>query len=141
MPRHLVEVHDHLRAELEQVRDIVRQVREGHTSVGSARSVINTMTMRQNNWTLGAYCASYCRIVTGHHTNEDRGIFPHLLRSDPALAPVVTRLHDEHEVIAGLLDGLDRALVALVADAGHGTAGQRTRDDLSTRSRTSPARS
>jgi alkanesulfonate monooxygenase SsuD/methylene tetrahydromethanopterin reductase-like flavin-dependent oxidoreductase (luciferase family) len=131
VPRHLVEVHDHLRAELEQVRDIVRQVRQGHTSVGSARSGINTMTMRQNNWTLGAYCESYCRIVTGHHTNEDRGIFPHLLRSDPTLEPVVTRLHDEHEVIAGLLDGLDRALVALVGDAGHGTAGQRALDALS----------
>ena len=33
--------------------------------------MINTMTMRQNNWTLGAYCESYCRIVTGHHTLED----------------------------------------------------------------------
>ncbi|KGN42287.1 LLM class flavin-dependent oxidoreductase [Knoellia aerolata] len=131
VPRHLVEVHDHLRRELEQVRDIVRQVREGHESVGAARSVINTMTMRQNNWTLGAYCESYCRIVTGHHTNEDRGIFPHLVRADPALEPVVTRLHDEHEVIAGLLDGLDRALVALVGDAGHGSTGKRALDGLS----------
>ncbi|WP_404385924.1 LLM class flavin-dependent oxidoreductase [Knoellia locipacati] len=50
VPAHLVEVHDHLRAELDQVRDIVRQVREGHTTVGSARSVINTMTMRLILW-------------------------------------------------------------------------------------------
>lgn len=131
VPAHLVEVHDHLRGELAQVRDIIRQVREGHASVGAARSVLNTMTMRQNNWTLGAYCESYCRIVTGHHTNEDLGIFPHLLRSDPSLRPVVTRLHDEHEVIAGLLDGLDRALVALVGEPGHGSAGQRALDALS----------
>ncbi|MFW5473404.1 LLM class flavin-dependent oxidoreductase [Knoellia sp. CPCC 206450] len=131
IPAHLVEVHDYLRAELDQVRDIVRQVREGHTTVGSARSAINTMTMRQNNWTLGAYCESYCRIVTGHHTNEDRGMFPHLLRSDPALEPVVTRLHDEHEVIADLLDGLDRALVALVADPADGDAGHPALDALS----------
>ena len=131
IPAHLVEVHDYLRAELDQVRDIVRQVREGHTTVGSARSAVNTMTMRQNNWTLGAYCESYCRIVTGHHTNEDRGMFPHLLRSDPALEPVLTRLHDEHEVIADLLDGLDRALVALVADPGDGGEGHRALDGLS----------
>lgn len=131
IPAHLVEVHDYLRAELDQVRDIVRQVREGHTSVGQARSVINTMTMRQNNWTLGAYCESYCRIVTGHHTNEDRGMFPHLLQSDPDLEPVITRLHDEHEVIAGLLDDLDRALVALVGDPGYGSDGQRSLDALS----------
>lgn len=131
IPAHLVEVHDYLRAELDQVRDIVRQVREGHTSVGQARSVINTMTMRQNNWTLGAYCESYCRIVTGHHTNEDRGMFPHLLRADPSLEPIVTRLHDDHEVIAGLLDTLDRALVALVGDPGYGSDGQRALDELS----------
>ncbi|MFW5470472.1 LLM class flavin-dependent oxidoreductase [Knoellia sp. CPCC 206435] len=131
IPAHLVEVHDHLRAELEQVRDIVRQVREGHASVGTARSAISTMTMRQNNWTLGAYCESYCRIVTGHHTNEDLGMFPHLLRSDPTLRPVLTRLHDEHEVIAQLLDGLDRALVALVAEPGHESSGQRPLDALS----------
>ena len=131
IPAHLVEVHDYLRAELDQVRDIVRQVREGHTSVGQARSVINTMTMRQNNWTLGAYCESYCRIVTGHHTNEDRGMFPHLLRADPSLEPVVTKLVDDHEVIAGLLDQLDRALVALVGDPGYGSDGQRALDALS----------
>lgn len=131
IPAHLVEVHDYLRAELDQVRDIVRQVREGHTTVGSARSAINTMTMRQNNWTLGAYCESYCRVVTGHHTNEDRGMFPHLLRSDPTLEPVITRLHDEHEVIADLLDGLDRALVALVADPADDGEGHRAIDALS----------
>lgn len=131
MPAHLVEVHDHLRAELDQVRDIVRQVRDGHTTVGSARSAINTMTMRQNNWTLGAYCESYCRVVTGHHTLEDRSMFPHLLRSDPSLAPVITRLHDEHEVIADLLDALDRALVALVGEPGYGSDGQRSLDALS----------
>ena len=131
VPAHLVEVHDHLRAELDQVRDIVRQVREGHTTLGSARSVINTMTMRQNNWTLGAYCESYCRIVAGHHTNEDRGMFPHLLRSDPTLEPVITRLHDDHEVIAALLEALDRALVSLVGDPGHGSEGHRALDALS----------
>ena len=77
-PQHLVDVHDHLRGELAQLRDIVGQVRRGAMSTGAARSVINTMAMRQNNWTLGAYCETYCRLVTGHHTLEDRSIFVHL---------------------------------------------------------------
>jgi hemerythrin-like domain-containing protein len=85
-------------------------------SVGDARSFINTMTMRQNDWTLGAYCAQYCRIVTGHHTLEDRALFPRLKRSDPALAPVVDRLEEEHHVIADVLDQVDRGLVALVSE-------------------------
>ena len=34
------------------------------------------MTMRQNNWTLGTYCESYCRVVTTHHTLEDQRHVP-----------------------------------------------------------------
>ena len=120
VPQHLIDVHDSLRAELARLRDIVEQVRDGRTSVGSARSAINRMTLRQNNWTLGAYCEQYCRIVTGHHTLEDVSMFPHLRRIEGA-GPVVDRLQEEHEVIADLLDHLDRALVALVADEEAGT--------------------
>jgi alkanesulfonate monooxygenase SsuD/methylene tetrahydromethanopterin reductase-like flavin-dependent oxidoreductase (luciferase family)/hemerythrin-like domain-containing protein len=119
-PRHLIDVHDALRAELDQLRDVVDQVRRGLLQVGQARSVINTMTMRQNNWTLGAYCESYCRIVTGHHSLEDHSMFRYLRHSDPAAAPVVDRLQEEHEVIAEVLETVDRALVDLVAaEAAH----------------------
>ena len=119
-PQHLIDVHNHLRSELARLRDLVEQVRDGRTSVGSARSAINRMTLRQNNWTLGAYCEQYCRVVTGHHSLEDASLFPHLRRVEGA-APVVDRLREEHEVIAELLDHLDRALVALVADEEAGT--------------------
>jgi alkanesulfonate monooxygenase SsuD/methylene tetrahydromethanopterin reductase-like flavin-dependent oxidoreductase (luciferase family) len=107
--QHLVDIHDHLRAELEQVRALVDRVREGTMDAARARSAINEMTMRQNDWTLGAYCASYCRVVTGHHSLEDEAIFPHLRRERP-LAPVVDRLAEEHVVIHGVLEGVDRAL-------------------------------
>ena len=116
--RHLVDVHDALRAELEKVRDIVDQVVEGARDIGSARSAINQMSLRQNDWTLGGYCQAYCRIVTQHHSLEDEGIFPHLRRSEPALAPVVDRLVEEHHVIHEVLEGVDQALVALVASPG-----------------------
>jgi iron-sulfur cluster repair protein YtfE (RIC family) len=120
VPQHLKDVHDHLRSELIQVRDIVAQVVRGHLGVGAARSAVNAMTMRQNNWTLGAYCESYCRVVTTHHTLEDTGIFPHLRASDPDAVPVIDRLEEEHEVISDVLDDVDRALVALVADEAEG---------------------
>lgn len=130
-PQHLLDIHNALREELQQVRSVLDQVRQGHLSLGAARSVVNTMTMRQNNWSLGAYCESYCRIVTGHHTLEDRRIFPHLRDADPGLAPVLDRLEHEHEVIAEVLDGLDRALVALVDDDGYGQDGRQALDALS----------
>lgn len=75
------------------------------------------MVMRQNNWTLGTFCESYCRLVTTHHTIEDASMFPHLRSSDPGLDPVIDRLEEEHRAIAGVLDGVDRALVGLVAAA------------------------
>ncbi len=120
VPQHLVDVHDHLRGELAQVRDLVDQVRRGTLGVGAARSEINTMTMRQNNWTLGAYCESYCRIVTGHHSLEDHSIFRHLRTREPDLGPVLDRLAEEHVVIADVLEQVDDALVGLVGTAPYG---------------------
>jgi hypothetical protein len=130
VPQHLVDVHDHLRGELAQLRDIVGQVRSGAMSTGAARSVINTMAMRQNNWTLGAYCETYCRLVTGHHTLEDRSIFVHLRGAQPDLAPVIDRLEQEHHVIADVLEQVDDALVGLVGTEVHGRSGQEALDEV-----------
>jgi hemerythrin-like domain-containing protein len=113
--RHLVDVHDHLRAELAQLRDIADQVAAGAMDPGTARSHVQAMTLRQNNWTLGLYCESYCRVVTTHHTLEDQSLFPHLRRAEPGLVPVVDRLAEEHRAIHGVIERVDRALVAFVA--------------------------
>lgn len=116
---HLVEVHDGLRAELTRLRDIVEQVVVGEEQAHRARNAINELTMRQNNWTLGAYCAQYCRFVTGHHGLEDRSVFPHLRRSEPELTPVLDRLESEHLVIHDVLEQLDEALVGLVSGTAY----------------------
>ncbi|MFI0421250.1 hemerythrin domain-containing protein [Spongiactinospora sp. 9N601] len=110
--RHLIDVHDHLRHELAQVRALMEQVIAGATDPATARSEINAMTMRQDAWRLSAYCASYCRVVAAHHTLEDQALFPYLRRADPRLAPVVDRLEQEHQAIHGVLEEIDRALVA-----------------------------
>ncbi|WP_410812670.1 LLM class flavin-dependent oxidoreductase [Micromonospora sp. 067-2] len=127
--QHLVQVHDALRAELTQIHDLIEQVAAGEIDAGTARSHINTMTMRQNRWTLGAYCESYCRIVTTHHTIEDQSLFPRLRQRDPRLKPVVDRLEQEHHVIHDLLEGVDRALVTYVG-APDGLAELRAAVDL-----------
>jgi alkanesulfonate monooxygenase SsuD/methylene tetrahydromethanopterin reductase-like flavin-dependent oxidoreductase (luciferase family) len=113
---HLVEVHDHLRAELSQLRGVIRQVEQGTVTAAQARGFLNELTLRQNNWALGAYCASYCRLVTEHHRIEDRAVFPHLRDSDADLVPVVDRLEQEHVVIHGVVEAVDRALVAALGD-------------------------
>jgi alkanesulfonate monooxygenase SsuD/methylene tetrahydromethanopterin reductase-like flavin-dependent oxidoreductase (luciferase family) len=130
--RDLVGVHDHLRSELAQLRDMISQVAAGSLDVASARSEINKLTMRQNQWTVGAYCESYCRLVGLHHTIESTQLFPGLSRLDGRLAPVTERLHAEHEVIAGLLARIDAALVALVTDPIRGMPALEAAVDLLT---------
>jgi alkanesulfonate monooxygenase SsuD/methylene tetrahydromethanopterin reductase-like flavin-dependent oxidoreductase (luciferase family)/hemerythrin-like domain-containing protein len=130
--QHLIDVHDHLRAELTQLRDLVEQVAAGNTDPDAVRSYINRMTIRQNNWTLGTFCETYCRTVTNHHMLEDRSVFPHLRRSDVRLAAVIDRLEQEHEAIHDLLERVDRALVALVAAEADGIDGVNAAMDLLT---------
>ncbi|MDX6425582.1 MAG: hypothetical protein QOD52_987 [Gaiellaceae bacterium] len=114
--QHLVDVHDMLRTELNELRQILGQVRDGVVSAGSARSSLNEMALRQNDWTLGAFCSRYCAALTQHHGLEDEAIFPHLAQSDPTLEPVVERLVDEHLVIHDAIQEVDRALVGHMND-------------------------
>ncbi len=103
-----------LREELATVRDLIVQVQKGAIDAGRARSELNQMTMRQNNWTMGTYCESYCRIVTAHHGLEDSAVFPHLRAREQALGPVLDRLRAEHVIIHGVLDAVDQALVSFI---------------------------
>ncbi|GAV37608.1 LLM class flavin-dependent oxidoreductase [Streptomyces acidiscabies] len=120
--RNLVAAHDQLRADLDRLGEVVRQVLDDALDPGEARSEIQRLSLRQNAWTLGAYCASYCRVTTVHHTREDEDLFPHLRRSDPRLGAVLDRLTEEHHAIQGVIERLDRALVAFVREEGDGEA-------------------
>jgi hypothetical protein len=126
---HLIQVHDHLRSELAQIRDLICQVRDGETGVAEARSAISQMTLR--NKTLGTHCASYCRIVTWHHTLEDQAVFPHLRAHEPGLGPVLDRLASEHETIHTVLEDVDAELVRLLRGPGDSSRLQQAADLLS----------
>jgi alkanesulfonate monooxygenase SsuD/methylene tetrahydromethanopterin reductase-like flavin-dependent oxidoreductase (luciferase family)/hemerythrin-like domain-containing protein len=126
----LLQVHEHLRTELAEIREAAAQVAAGSMDPAAARTLLNRMAMRQNYWTLGAFCAQYCRVVSIHHTIEDYQMFPSLRREDKALGPVLDRLHWEHEVIAEQIDRIDRALVAMMNDPARITEVQRAADEL-----------
>jgi hemerythrin-like domain-containing protein len=109
--QHLIDVHDMLRRELGELRDLLGQVRDGALPAGDARAALNDMALRQNDWTLGAFCARYCGVITQHHGLEDEAIFPHLARSEPSLSPVIERLVAEHLTIHDAVMAVDGALV------------------------------
>ena len=119
--KHLIDVHDMLRSELGDLRELLAGVRDGGIEAGDARAGLHAMALRRNDWAVGAFCARYCGFVTAHHGLEDGAIFPHLARSEPTLAPVIGRLQEEHLVIHDAVQAVDRALVGHMnePDAGY----------------------
>ncbi|MDQ1618558.1 MAG: hypothetical protein QOE19_1127 [Actinomycetota bacterium] len=111
----LIAVHDLLRNELSDLRHILRQVRDEAIQSEDARAALNEMALRQNDWTLGTFCARYCSVVAQHHGAEDAAVFPHLAHREPQLTPVIDRLTQEHLVIHDAIQEVDRALVQHMA--------------------------
>jgi hypothetical protein len=111
--QHLIDVHDHYRDELQQVRDLLGRVAKGITAAGEARGELNRLTIRANDWALGGACQMQCVSLTEHHGTEDEAIFPHLRRSQHNLRDVLDRLDTEHHAIGALFEEIDSALVHL----------------------------
>lgn len=109
-------VHDHLRQELAEILRAAEEVASGGLYPEAARSLLSRMAIRQNFWTFGAFCAQYCRVVTVHHTIEDHHMFPALQREDESLSAVLTRLTEEHEIIAEVVDRFDRILADMLTN-------------------------
>jgi Hemerythrin HHE cation binding domain len=112
----LVNVHDLLRTELTELRGMLAQVRDGALNATDASSELDAMALRQNDWTVGAFCSQYCGRVAQHHGVEDESVFPYLARAEPALAPIIQRLTDEHLVIHDAIQRVDAALVRQTND-------------------------
>jgi hypothetical protein len=127
---HLITVHDHLRAELDKIRELIESVESGVVSPSDAITSLDQFAIRQNNWTIGAYCAAYYRMIAIHHGLEDSDVFPHLRTCEAQLEPVIDRLTEEHHVIHDVLEGLDRALVNLVTTPEDFTELRRATDIL-----------
>ncbi|HZC40163.1 MAG TPA: hemerythrin domain-containing protein [Streptosporangiaceae bacterium] len=80
---------------------------------------------------LTAHCLAFCSALTAHHEGEDSGMFAELLRARPGLHPVVTKLAEDHRLIAGILASVrDRAREAAQAGPGRREAIRRELDGL-----------
>lgn len=53
--------------------------------------------------TLVTHCLAFCDALTTHHEGEDDGMFAQLLRERPDLAETVTKLVQDHGLIASIL--------------------------------------
>jgi len=108
--------HDWLRHELDQIRTVAGQVAAGQLAAADARALINEFALTRHQWNLAEFCTTYCRILESHHLREDREMFAAVLDVEPGLGDVVARLSAEHQVIAGVIDRLDRVLVDVIRE-------------------------
>ncbi|MGW3075718.1 hemerythrin domain-containing protein [Kitasatospora sp. NPDC001132] len=68
-----------------------------------------------------AHCLAFCTALTHHHQGEGTGLFAHLLRERPDLAPTIGKLVEDHGLITHILtrvrDLADQAATTATAEA------------------------
>jgi hypothetical protein len=79
----LARAHDELRRRIRQLRANL-----GH---GADEDVLRT------------HCLAFCAALTSHHRGEDTGMFADLLRERPDLAGTVSKLVEDHGMVASIL--------------------------------------
>lgn len=55
------------------------------------------------------YCVGFCAALDGHHSAEDRALFPTLRAEHPELGGVIDKLMQDHSMLAHLLASLRAA--------------------------------
>jgi hemerythrin-like domain-containing protein len=58
------------------------------------------------------YCHGFCAALSGHHVSEDTALFRELSARHPRLRSTVSKLVQDHEMIAALLTQFDHAVTA-----------------------------
>lgn len=84
LSRQLAQAHQELRRRIDEIRKGL-----GHRRLGD--DVLLT------------HCIAFCAALTAHHQGEGDGIFPQLLAQRPDLAATISRLIEDHEMIASIL--------------------------------------
>ena len=95
MFRELVYIHSLLRRDLQTVRRLASDVRDGLSAEAILAEVRNLKT-NSPLWRLKFGCLHYCRFVHTHHTIEDAAVFPMVRKHNPSLNGVVDRLAEDH---------------------------------------------
>jgi hypothetical protein len=75
-------------------RELRRRINQLQTGLGQHRADDDVLATR---------CLAFCAALTSHHQGEDTGMFAALLRERPDLAGTISKLVQDHEMIASIL--------------------------------------
>jgi hemerythrin-like domain-containing protein len=96
--RELAAAHQRLR----QALHLARQAIDAGDSTDAASAASDLLL----------YCKGFCAALEGHHLSEDAALFPELTARHPELRPAITKLRQDHEMIASLVAQFAHALSA-----------------------------
>ena len=120
----LLYIHSHLRRDLQTVRRLAKETRDG-LSPETILAEIRNLETNSPLWRLKYGCMRYCRFVHTHHTIEDAMLFPAIRKQSPALARVVDKLEEDHLVVHHITER-----IAALADRVPGDASGISRFEL-----------
>jgi len=104
-----------IRRDLSAVRRLAAEALKG-APPEDLSAEIESLQTKGPLWKLRMNCMHYCRFVHGHHSLEDRALFPALRESNPGLAPVIEKLESDHRAIAVHLDEIAESIGELQWD-------------------------
>lgn len=114
--RHLKEIHDHLRHNMQTIGGLIEQAASGTITPEEVAAQTGDLNIVENYRRFGNLCGRYCQVVHTHHGIEDQAFFPALRAQGPAFAKVADRLEAEHVVVHELLVRQIDALNALARE-------------------------
>ncbi len=120
MFRELLYIHSFLRRDLQTVRRLANEARDG----GSPQAILAEIRDLETNsplWQLKFGCMHYCRFVHTHHTIEDAAVFPMVRKHDPSLNSVVDRLEEDHLKVHHITERIAAVADEVVTDATGGS--------------------
>lgn len=117
----LAMVHRYHLQELGKAEQLIRQIDAGEAKATSLPKAIEDLQLIENYRLFGVLCGQDCQMLTGHHTIEDRQIFPTLWQAEVSIRPVIEQLIAEHMVIHELIDRMADQSKALSQAASHET--------------------
>jgi iron-sulfur cluster repair protein YtfE (RIC family) len=104
----LIHVHHALRERLTSLR----QEAAGDTGVLAAEAALPDDLL--------SHCLSFCAAIRAHHSGEDDELLPALRAAAPELAPVIDKLIEDHNLVAGILRRIRELLTRSLPPSGPG---------------------
>ena len=120
MFRELLYIHSFLRRDLQTVRCLAREARDG-LSPQTILAEIRNLETSSPLWRLKFGCLHYCRFVHTHHTIEDAAVFPMVRKHDPSLNSVVDRLEEDHLTVHHITERIAAVAAEVASDASGGS--------------------